>query len=301
MKLRELFYSDYYNVAFRRRMDDNANSGREWTVVKSADHEWFADPFVFEWDGRCFIFAERMSKWLARGTVACCEIGEDGTVSPFTEVMTEPFHLSYPNVFEYGGMVYMIPETGHDHAIRLYRALQFPRQWELVKVLVRGANFVDSSFVSDMHDGRAILYSFDWDTRKSHFYMLDMNELTLTELPDNRGIQVERSGGNYFAKNGVGYRVLQDCSGSYGAKLMINRIDCGDFENGQAADSLSYEILPQNLRFGTECVQAINCHTYNQSLQYEVVDFQAERFVWFQPYLILRRKIRSACRRVLKR
>ena len=290
----ELFKTDYYNVAFRLRGDDNANSDREWTIVKSSNHEWFADPFVFECNGRHFIFAERMDKWHTVGTVAYCEILADGTSTPFKEVMTESFHLSFPNVFEYRGTVYMIPETGHSNDIRLYRAVQFPEQWELVKVLTTGANFVDTSFISDIQGGRATLFSFDWDNRRSHFYRFDLDELSLTELPANHHMMNERSGGNYFEKDGVGFRVLQDCSRTYGEKLIINRIENGDFGGGHAADSLSFEIRPQDLRFKGLDIKPKCCHTYNRSAKYEVVDFLAERFVWFLPYLTLRRKVRSA-------
>ena len=301
MKLRNLFYSNYYNIAFRLKKDDFANSARQWTLVKSSNHEWFADPFLFEWDGRHFIFAERKYVWHPRGTIAYCEIFDDGTVSDFKEVLKEPFHLSYPNVFEYQGTIYMIPETGHDNDIRLYKSVQFPNQWENVKVLYSGANFVDTSFVSDVKDGRAILYSFDWDNKRSHFYLFNLDELSLSELPNNPNMMKERSGGNCFEQGGESLRVLQDCSRTYGEKIIINRIDCDDFESGNAADSLAFEILPQNLKFNTKRIYPINCHTYNQTFQFEVVDCLAERFVWFKPFLTLRRKIRSACHKVLGR
>lgn len=301
MKLRELFYSDYYNIAFRQKEDDDASSDREWTVVQSSNHEWFADPFLFEKNGRLFLFAERMNVWQTKGTIACCEILENASLSRFKEVLVEPFHLSYPNVFEYNGNIYMIPETGHSNDIRIYKSGIFPEQWELEKVLFTGANFVDTSFVSEIKDRHAILYSFDWDTKSPYYYNFDLEQLTLSELPKNPKMLNERSGGNYFERDGKKYRVLQDCSRTYGEKVLINRIDCCDFEGGNASDSLSVEILPQNLVFNIHGIRSINCHTYNQTAHYEVIDFLAERFVWFQPFIILRRKIRSAYHKVIRK
>ena len=294
MKLRELFYSDYYNIAFRLKKDGKVYSDGEWTIVKSSNHEWFADPFLFEWGGRYYIFAERMSKWHPKGTVAFCEICHDGTVSDFKEVLIEPFHLSYPNVFAYSGAVYMIPETGHKKDIRLYKSVQFPYKWDLEKVLFSGANFVDTSFVSAINDGHAVLYSFDWDTKSSHFYDFDLEQLSLSELLQNPKMMNERSGGNFFEQDGGQYRVLQDCSRTYGEKVIINRIDCDDFEGGNASDSFSLEILPQNMEFNLKNIEARCCHTYNQIAGFEVVDFLSERFVWFMPFLIFRRKVLSA-------
>lgn len=301
MKLRELFYSDYYNIAFRRKKNDRANSDREWTIVRSSNHEWFADPFLFEWNGQYFIFAERMNRWHSKGTIAYCKILDNGIASDFKEVLCEPFHLSYPNVFEYDGNVYMIPETGHNKDIRVYRSDLFPNQWSLVKSFPVGANFVDTSFVSDICNGQAIICSFDWDHKCSHFYKFDIEKLILTELPENPKMMNERSGGNSYKQGKEEYRVLQDCSRTYGEKIMINRIGCDDFEGGNASDSCSYEICPQNLRFKLGGYNPSCCHTYNQTVQYEVIDFLAERFVWFQPFLILRRKVRSAYNKVFHR
>ena len=47
--------------------------------------------------------------------------------------LEEDFHLSFPMVFDWNGEVWMIPETGSDHSLRLYRCKTFPTQWELVQ------------------------------------------------------------------------------------------------------------------------------------------------------------------------
>ncbi len=301
MRIRDYFYSDYYNIAFRLKKGDNADSNRDWTIVQSSNHEWFADPFLFERDGRRYIFAERMSKWGNKGTIAFCEIFDDGRMSSFKEVLIEPFHLSYPNVFEYDGVVYMIPETGHNKDIRIYKSEQFPYQWSLVKDFFVGGNYVDTSFVSEIQNGKAILNSFDWDNKRSHFYKFDLEELSLSELPSNPNMMNERNGGNCFVKDGSKFRVLQDCSHTYGEKIIINRIDCDVFDGGNASDSFSFEICPNNIKFVLENIKPDCCHTYNQSEGYEVIDFLAERFVWFLPFLILRRKVRSAYHKVFRK
>ena len=45
-------------------------------------------------------------------------------------VLDEPFHLSYPYVFEFEGEHYMVPESHQDRSLRLYRAVDFPTRWE---------------------------------------------------------------------------------------------------------------------------------------------------------------------------
>lgn len=66
-------------------------------------------------------------------------------------VLREPFHLSYPHVFAWDGEVYMVPETFEANAVRLYRAVSFPFEWELQGELLAGHPYADASpFV---HDG----------------------------------------------------------------------------------------------------------------------------------------------------
>ena len=51
-------------------------------------------------------------------------------------VLRESFHLSYPHVFEWNNAYYMIPETLHPKAVRLYKAVPFPDKWSHVATLL---------------------------------------------------------------------------------------------------------------------------------------------------------------------
>ena len=287
MESREIFLNYYYHIAFRNKVD--SENGGKWAVIPSSLYEWYADPFLYEWKGRRYLFAERMNRWRLVGSIAVCEIREDGSVTEFQEILREPFHLSYPNVFEHAGQIYMIPESGWNKDIRLYRATNFPFEWVFVKPLIEGENYVDTSFLSDTKGDTAILNSFNWNTRTSCYFKLDFNTMELSRLPDNPSMLNERNGGNAFERDGVKYRVLQDCSTHYGSKVMIRRIDNDDYETGNAADSESYEILSENLLLNRKW-KPVWCHTYNQSTHLEVIDFMVERFVWFGPVLCIRNK-----------
>ena len=287
MERRELFFDYYYHIAFR---DKKRDSNGKWTVVPSSANVWYADPFLFEWDGKRYLFAERMNRWRLIGSIAVCEIRKDGSLSKFKEVIVEPFHLSFPNVFEYDGQIFMIPESGWNKDIRLYRATNFPLQWEFVKALTEGVNFVDTAFLSKIENGTAFLSSYDWDSRSSCYFKLDLNCMELNQLPDNPLMMNERNGGNAFMRDGMIYRVLQDCSDHYGSKVMIRRIDNKDYLSGHAVDSPSSEILADNLLINKKWKPKW-CHTYNQSEHLEVIDFMVEHFVWFGPILCLRNKV----------
>jgi len=54
-------------------------------------------------------------------------------------VLDEPYHLSYPYVFQWEGQFYLIPESSEAGAVRLYRAVNFPYSWDFVSNLIEGS------------------------------------------------------------------------------------------------------------------------------------------------------------------
>jgi hypothetical protein len=53
-------------------------------------------------------------------------------------VLKEPFHLSYPHVWEFDGRWYMLPEAAASGGVRLYVADPFPLRWRFHSELIRG-------------------------------------------------------------------------------------------------------------------------------------------------------------------
>ena len=89
-----------------------------------------------------FMFFEVESRESGRGEIGLATSAD--TVSWHFEgiVLKEPFHLSYPHVWEFEGAHYMLPETSACGAVRLYKADPFPTCWRFHAELARG-NFVD--------------------------------------------------------------------------------------------------------------------------------------------------------------
>lgn len=59
-------------------------------------------------------------------------------------VLDEPFHLSYPYVFEWKNQYYMIPESREANSIRIYKETKFPIEWSYAGDLLEG-DFADPS------------------------------------------------------------------------------------------------------------------------------------------------------------
>ncbi len=117
-------------------------SSKDVTDVPAA---FVADPFMLQVNGTWYLFFEVANQQAGKGEIGLA-VSEDGLRWVYQQiVLAEPFHLSYPYVFEWLGEHYMIPESHQAGAIRLYKAVKFPTRWSLVKNLVGGLTFNDPS------------------------------------------------------------------------------------------------------------------------------------------------------------
>lgn len=127
-------------------------SGPAFTVIPDDGRRFYADPFAFEWQGEQYLFLEEYRYATGKGVISVARLEGDGKVGTPLVVLEEPHHLSYPQVFERDGEVYMIPESSAARELVLYRAARFPDRWERQAVLVADADLNDMTLVE--HDGR---------------------------------------------------------------------------------------------------------------------------------------------------
>jgi hypothetical protein len=110
-----------------------------------------ADPFLSFADGRWYMHFEVLNRLSGKGEIAFASSADGFAWQYGGIVLREPFHLSYPYVFEWRSEMYMVPESAQAKAIRLYRAIRFPDRWVHAATLLEGARFVDSSLFQ--HEG----------------------------------------------------------------------------------------------------------------------------------------------------
>jgi len=130
---------EIYTIAVRPRPTAEgteplpALEGGPYTLLPRREGWWFADPLLYHRRGKRWLFAEAMDLSTGKGRLEVCELHDNGTADDWRVALEEDFHLSFPMVFDWNGEVWMIPETGSDHSLRLYRCKTFPTQWELVQ------------------------------------------------------------------------------------------------------------------------------------------------------------------------
>ena len=102
------------------------------------------------------LFFEVLDRDTGRGAIGLADSADGRRFTYRQVVLREPFHLSYPFVFEWEGEVYMTPEALDAGGVRLYRATRFPLEWTPVATLVAGRLADPTVF---RHDGRWWLFA----------------------------------------------------------------------------------------------------------------------------------------------
>lgn len=105
---------------------------------------WYADPLLFHRDGERWLFCEDFDLSAGKGSIAAMPLSADGNIGDPRTVLQENFHLSFPTVFDWNGNIWMIPETGADRSLCLYRCHTFPDGWEKVKAFPVGIELADT-------------------------------------------------------------------------------------------------------------------------------------------------------------
>jgi hypothetical protein len=192
--------------------------------VRDADAAFVADPFMLPSASGWNMFFEVMNRTSGRGEIGLAT-SPDGTSWNYEcVVLAEPFHLSYPCVFEWEGEHFMVPESSTAERIFLYRARRYPAEWELHHVLLSGLPFNDSSLFR--HDGRWwMLTETSSDLRSDTLRLYHTDDLRgpWQEHPHSPIVEgdasIARPAGRVVTFEGRLVRYAQDCAGVYGTHV----------------------------------------------------------------------------------
>lgn len=201
-----------------------------WSRLPDDGSRFFADPFLIEVGGRIWMFVEEFPYATGKGIISALEMNEAGPVGTPRPALDLPYHLSYPNVFERDGQIWMIPESASSGRIELWRADEFPFRWS------HAANLVENIVAGDATlaelDGRLWLFASvgghgasTWDA----LHLWSSERLMGPWQPHAANPVVldarsARPGGAMYRHDGALWRPAQDCSTGYGAGLSLCRV-----------------------------------------------------------------------------
>ena len=226
--------------------DSRTVAGTSWYVLPDPGFRFYADPFPFWHQGRAFVFVEdldhRTNKACDLGRAVWTTRARSGRREP---VLEEPWHLSYPFVFEHAGEIWMIPESSADRTVRALPRRSLPAPLGRRRpILLAGIAASDATVVQ--HDGPFWMFAPTRDGAGSW-----SDTLSLFHAPRLHGpwqphaanpVLVDqgcaRPAGAMVVRDGKLWRPVQDCAAGYGRGIglaEITRLDHEGFAQKQHA------------------------------------------------------------------
>jgi hypothetical protein len=229
---RKLFYREqwFLQIELPASGDLMTDFKRCAPLYPPPDRFW-ADPFVLSMPDAHYIFVEELPFSTGQGHIAVLELSRDGTLGAARKILERPYHLSYPFLFKWDGVLYMLPESGQNRTVELYRCTAFPDRWVEDRVLLSGVHSADATLVE--HDGCWWMFMTQAAPGQSihehlYLYRADTPLGPFSPHPGNpvkSGLRGTRPAGALFRHEGALYRPTQDCARVYGEAVVVQRVD----------------------------------------------------------------------------
>lgn len=279
---KKVFYTDAFNwqVLFEIRNDRKTllPDFRCFKKLISPKGIFWADPFVVAKNDNYFVFVEEFIYKANKAHISVLKLDNNGNLLSSERIIERDYHMSYPFIFNLENVYYMIPETGKNKTIELYRCIDFPYKWEFERNLMVNVSAVDTTL---------FFYNRKWwlftsldqtgnisgsSTELFLFFTNDIFSDKWESHPDNpivSDIRTARPAGKLFIHEDKIYRPSQNCTGRYGIGFNISQVT--KLTENEYSETLISETEPQwNIKLkGT--------HTFNSDKDISVIDVYSYR------------------------
>lgn len=261
-------------IAKRNKEDPIDIEKLEFKVNNSGVFCWVADPFPVEYKGELYIFAELRRYANPHGTIGYARM-VNGKLSKWEEIINEPYHLSFPYVFEYNGDYYMCPESGECKELYLYKCENFPEKWVKDRVIIKNKELADTIFINDSTGRYGVACNWAGGV-KNHYdiifkltddYCLD----SISEFrPKIEPFWISRPAGKIFDSKKLGQQIMvsQICQNGYGEGLAFSSFSV-DWPHYSC--NLIKKVYPREIKINKNN-NFIGMHTFNTTDNYVVID-----------------------------
>ena len=195
-----------------------------------------ADPFLISKGKDIYLFFETKNEF-SKGEISCVSFNRNNYLNRTDHgvVLSEPFHLSFPNVFKLNDDFFMLPECAASGSVIIYKAEIFPTQWKKYKVIV-DIPLVDVG-IHFTPDGCNLL-GMDRKGVLNHFFSKDLfSDFNQVQNVVSDDLIHMRNGGNFTLIKQQLFRFAQKSSNYYGEGLRVKKIDQFDHQGFRESDT----------------------------------------------------------------
>ena len=257
-----------------------------------------ADPFLFVKDDELYLFYE-LQHWDNPGCIAMIKTKDLKTWTSPRIVLREPFHLSFPFVFEDHGCIYMIPESQERDSIRLYQSNDDLTSFTYIRTILRqerkdGINFCfNDSHVYSKGDKYYLFTSYqkDWMYYQELYVSDTLLNGTFVRHPKSPicvSNEFGRNAGSLIEFDNILFRVTQDCHADYGDNISLMKITKLN-EKEYEEVLFKHNVFPKNTIFidgghQLNIVQFMGKYIY-------ATDYKINKWTWYQLYIAVMNKL----------
>lgn len=276
--------------------------------VSDVSADFIADPFIISHNSKFYMFFEVLNRLKARGEIGLATSSDGENWGYEKIILREDYHLSYPHVVTFNNEFYMIPESVESNGVYLYKAKNFPYEWEKVRTMVEGYYFDASVFEYDRKWWMLVA-----SPGKLHLYYSDRLDGQWQEHPKSPVIEnnheISRPAGRVILSNDKLFRFTQDNSNYYGKSVKsfeINELSVTNYkeeeqkvilegsnnENDWRKDGMHH--IDQLKISNDEWLIAVDGHTF---LQENYIKWKTKRFLR-NPIAVSNRVIRRIINKI---
>jgi hypothetical protein len=276
---RKLMEPDWFvGVREHKEVPIESSDMSGFRLLSSPRDRYYADPFVFEEDGRHFVFLEEYRRKERKGVISFFSIPAENrieTVLP-TIALEAEYHMSYPTLFRWDGGIFMLAETSVARRIEVFRAVEFPSRWEPHAVLIDNIVAFDPTMLE--YGGKFWLFCSGGCGGENSDLFVFYADTPFGKWRAHAGNPVvsdpcrARPAGAAFLHNGRIYRPGQDCSRIYGGAVTFNRIE--------VLTETEYREVPAARIDPGWFPGNVGTHSFNQNDRFQVVDGRTMRPRW---------------------
>ena len=229
-KLRMRLFSEWWSVGTTAKpLADIVRTGQTGPVRWLSPDKgatYLADPFP--WPGTNRLLCEEMPVSGGKGRIVALAPDDDGSWRNSDVILEQQDHHSYPCVVKYGDDTFFLPEAPERGATTLYR-LALDQEPIPVCAIAPGRRLADPTLFK--HGGRFWVACTDLDIGShDNLCLLHASELTGPWQPHRCtpakiDICGARPAGPLFRLGQDLFRPGQDCARTYGAGVVIHRVD----------------------------------------------------------------------------
>ncbi len=267
-----------------------------------------ADSFLFVKDETLYLFYE-LQHWDDPGVIAMVKTNDLKSWTQPIVVLKQPYHLSFPYVFEDNGHLYMVPESQEDNAIHLFEADNNElTSFSKVRTLLQQEraegihyNYNDSHIYIENKkgkEGEKKMYYLFTSYQKNWMYYQELymtDDLLNGEFkrhpqsPICASNEFGRNGGSLINYNNHLLRVTQDCHAAYGdnvSLMEITKLNETEYEE----KLFMQNVLPHNNIFKDGGHQ-LNIVRFKDKYVY-ATDYKQNRWAWYKLWIAILTKLK---------